>query len=340
MREADHAPLRLAPPEHGQVPARPLLDPGRAGIVVLLEPEQAEVARMRRREPRDLDVVAHQVVGRRERVDLALEELLLGVPARPPREHAADVEVLAHDVSPHVLGLDALGRALVVAAAGRVDVVVARVPAHLRQVDPPSQREDLAMDPALGHLDRPAGHEVLRPAGDLDVVSARRQGDRLAVAAVDLGMEEEIRREAAAGRGINSPHPVADDERGGRRLPVLVADPEHHRHARFGLEQHIHVAAEAQVLRPLADVEADLRLPLAGIPAVDLDDPVLQAEPREGLHHRPVVVHRQVHPALDDLKRPDRRLRVRTPGRTVDRRAARWGSRRQAGRSRRPRCGP
>ena len=63
VREADHAPLRLAPLEHRQVPARPFLDPGRARVVVFLEPQQAEVAGVRRREARDLDVVAHQVVG-------------------------------------------------------------------------------------------------------------------------------------------------------------------------------------------------------------------------------------------------------------------------------------
>ena len=136
MREADDAALRLAPLEHGQVPARPLLDPGRARIVVFLEPQQAEVAGVRRGEAGDLDVVAHQVVGGRKRVDLAVEELLLGVPARAPGQHAADVEVFAQDVPPHVLGLDALGRALVMPAAGGVDVVVAGIPAHLGQVDP------------------------------------------------------------------------------------------------------------------------------------------------------------------------------------------------------------
>ncbi len=99
------------------------------------------MAGVRRREAGDLDVVAHQVVGGRQRVDLALEELLLGIPARPPRQHAADVQVLAQDVPPHVLGLDALGRALVVRAAGRVDVMIARVPVHLGQVDPALEPE-------------------------------------------------------------------------------------------------------------------------------------------------------------------------------------------------------
>ena len=103
------------------------------------------MAGVRRGKARDFDVVAHQVFGGGERVDLALEELLLGVPARPPAQHAADVQVLAQDVPPHVLGLDALGRAFVVGTARRVDVVVAGEPVHRRQVDPALELERLMM---------------------------------------------------------------------------------------------------------------------------------------------------------------------------------------------------
>ena len=108
VREADDGPLRLAPFEHRQVPARPFLDPRRPWIVVFLEPQQAKMAGMRRRKSRDLDVIAHQVFRRRERVDLAIEELLLGVPARAPRQDAADVEVFAQDMPPHVLAASPL----------------------------------------------------------------------------------------------------------------------------------------------------------------------------------------------------------------------------------------
>ena len=119
MGKAHDAPLRPAPLEHRQVPARPFLDAGGARVVVFLQPQQTQVAGVRRREAGDLDVVAHQVVARRERVDLAVEELLLGVPARAPGEHAADVEIFAQDVTPHVLGLDPFGRALVVRRSRR-----------------------------------------------------------------------------------------------------------------------------------------------------------------------------------------------------------------------------
>ena len=70
---------------------------------------------MRRGKTRDLDVVAHQIIVGRQRVDLAAEKLLLSVPARAPGEDAADIKVLAQDVPPHVLGLDPLGRAFIVA---------------------------------------------------------------------------------------------------------------------------------------------------------------------------------------------------------------------------------
>ena len=143
MREADTAPCDLRPPEDRKVPARPVLDALRAGIVLLLQPQQHEVAGVAGREAGDLDVVAHQVLGGGEAVVLALEELLLEIPARAPAQHAADVQVLAQDVPHHVLRLDALGGLLVVRAAGRVDVVIAGVPAHLRRIDPALEPERL-----------------------------------------------------------------------------------------------------------------------------------------------------------------------------------------------------
>ena len=79
----------------------------------------------------DFDVVSHDVARRGQRTDLPFEELLLVVPARPPRQHAADVEVFAEDVAHHVFGADAFGRRLIMGAAGGVDVVVAGVPAAL-----------------------------------------------------------------------------------------------------------------------------------------------------------------------------------------------------------------
>ena len=48
--EPDDPSLRFAPLQYGKVPARPLIDPRGARIVVLLEAQQAEMPRVRRRE--------------------------------------------------------------------------------------------------------------------------------------------------------------------------------------------------------------------------------------------------------------------------------------------------
>ena len=62
VRKADDAPLLLAPLQHRQVPTRPLFDARRAGVVVFLQPQQAEVPGVRTGEAGDFDVVPHQVV--------------------------------------------------------------------------------------------------------------------------------------------------------------------------------------------------------------------------------------------------------------------------------------
>ena len=114
-------------------------------------------------------------------------------------------------------------------------------------------------------------------------------------------MEEEIGREPAAGRGIDSPHPVPKDERRHRRPAVLVADVEHDATAGFASEKNVDVTSETQVLRSLTDVEADLRLALARIAAVNLHDPVFEAQPRKSTLERTILIHDHVGPALDDL---------------------------------------
>ena len=118
-------------------------------------------------------------------MDLALEEVLLGVPAGAPAQDAADIEVLAQDVPPHVLGLHPLGGALVMGTAGGVDVVVAGEPVLARQVNPPLELERLDVPARPGHRDGPGLRPVLGPAGVLDLVGpraararSRRSGDK------------------------------------------------------------------------------------------------------------------------------------------------------------------
>ena len=96
-------------------------------------------------------------------------------------------------------------------------------------------------------------------------------------------MKEEVGSQPAAGRRINPAHPVAKDERRHRRACILVANVENERHRRLAGKEDINIAAEAQVLSALADVEADLRFTLAGIPAVDLQDLILEAQVRTAI---------------------------------------------------------
>ena len=123
--EAYNCALRLAPAQNRQVPGGPVLDAFRAGIVLLGQPQQHQVAGVAGRESRNLEVVVHEFIALRERMVLAAEELLLVVVARTPGEHASHVEFLSQDLAHHVLGPDALGGVLVMRAAGGVDVVVA-----------------------------------------------------------------------------------------------------------------------------------------------------------------------------------------------------------------------
>src|SRR5262249_18509909 len=154
-------------------------------------------------------------------------------------------------------------------------------PVHRGQVDPSLELERIEVTLGPRHVDGPRLGLVLGPAGELDPEGARGQGHGLAALAVDLRVEEEIGGQAAAGRGINAAQGVAEDEGGHARPSVLVPDVEDDRDGRLAVEEDVDVAAEAQVLRPLADVEADLRLALPGVPAIDLDDAIFDAEARE-----------------------------------------------------------
>ena len=71
--------------------------------------------------------------------------------------------------------------------------------------------------------------------------------------------------------------------------------------AGLDVEQDRHLAAEAEVLRPLADVEADRRLALAGLAAVDKQDGVLDLQAAQVRRHRLVGEHLHVEEALGGL---------------------------------------
>src|SRR5271166_5596468 len=111
---------------------------------------------------------------------------------------------------PHVLRLDSLGRALIVRTARRVHVVIAGEPVHRRHVNPALELESLMMGLHPGHRDGPDLRLVLGPARVLNLKSSGRKRHALATVAINLGVEEEVRRQPAAERGINPSHPVPE----------------------------------------------------------------------------------------------------------------------------------
>ena len=109
---------------------------------------------------------------------LPLEILLLRIPARPPRKDAADIQVLAQDVPHHVAWADAFGRAVVVGAAGGVDVVIAGEPTALEGMNPADEPHRLAMTlDAIWDGDGLLERQILGAAGHLDRVLAGGQRD-------------------------------------------------------------------------------------------------------------------------------------------------------------------
>ena len=107
-----------------------------AGIHLVLEAEEAEVAGAVRAEAGDLDVVTEEIGVPGDLVVLPGEELLLVIEARTPGQVAADLEILAEAVAHHVGRVHTLARLGVVGAAGGMDVMIAGPPAAQGRVDP------------------------------------------------------------------------------------------------------------------------------------------------------------------------------------------------------------
>src|SRR5688572_10862021 len=127
MRVAYCATLTACPLQNRQSPAWPFFDLGRTGVVIFLQAEQTNMTGMRRREAGDLHVIAHHVLIVGERMRLALEVRFLVVPTGTPAQHTGDVQIFSDGLPPHVLGLNAFLRTLVVAAACGMHVMVTAV---------------------------------------------------------------------------------------------------------------------------------------------------------------------------------------------------------------------
>src|SRR5262245_18611519 len=112
------------------------------------------------------------------------EVLFLIVVARPPRQNAAYVERLAQNMPDHVLRHHALRWAFVMRAPGGMDVMVARIPAELCNINPSFEFERKRLWPIRRDPDCLLFDQIFGPARECDFVFARREFDLLAVRAI------------------------------------------------------------------------------------------------------------------------------------------------------------
>src|SRR5438552_14451065 len=105
MRVTRHTSLLLGPAHGGRCPGRPpfQLAALRAGIGLVLQVQQADMAERLRAETADLDIVFEHSERFAELVGGRFEELALEFIARPPGEIAADVQALALYMQKHIL---------------------------------------------------------------------------------------------------------------------------------------------------------------------------------------------------------------------------------------------
>ena len=176
MGRAANSALPLRPAERVEPEGRPVLHRIPAGGNLLGEPEEIQVAGGMRPEARHLDVVAEEVRGPADVVGLPREKPFLEIEARAPREAAADLQILPHAVAQHVGRHHPLGGALVMGAAGGVDVVIARPIAAPRRVNPAPDGIAQLGGP-IPDDERLILRNALGPARAAHRVAARREPD-------------------------------------------------------------------------------------------------------------------------------------------------------------------
>jgi hypothetical protein len=107
----------------------------------------------------------------------------------------------------------------------RMDVMIARPPAELRWINPTFHFE-LKVPGLLIHLEVQRFHHRFGAAREFHGVIAVGQFQRFAVAAIDLRVKREVGCESLGRRWIDPLLGVANQERRGGRLIVLVAHAE------------------------------------------------------------------------------------------------------------------
>ncbi len=124
------------------------------------------------------------------------EELLLVIIIRTPGQYRADVDALAANLTHHVVRQYSLSRILVVTATGGMNVVVSRIPAGHRRIDPSFESEFNLRWPFRVYCEVLLFCKVLRASRVRHCVLPFRKGHVLTIRPVDLWLEEEIRSKA------------------------------------------------------------------------------------------------------------------------------------------------
>src|SRR5262249_61619419 len=125
------------------------------------------------------------------------------------------------------LGSSSFRGALIVGAAGGVDVRIAGVPSPLRRIDPALQSKlDLIR---LGANRYPVQLvQIFGAAPRLDDIVAVGQADRLTIGTIDLRLELQIRSEAHGLQRTNPLEAVPDHQGGQATAAVVLADSQGH----------------------------------------------------------------------------------------------------------------
>ena len=258
------------------------------------------MAGLMRAKARNLDVVAEQIGILGDDIVFTCKKLFLIVKTRPPSEVGADFEILAEAVSQHVRRVNPLGRVGVMGATGGVDMVIARPPAHQRRINPALDFECLD-SVRIGDGDGSVLRQRLGAAIKSDIVLTGWQSHMLAITTINLRMKVKVGRKPLGLRRIHAAKAVTDFKTGGCRHVVFVEYLERDFVCRLAVEEQVNFAAKTEVLRSLANVEAELGIALAGVAAVKLHDAILQGQAAERLGERLGIVHRQAKPSIDDL---------------------------------------
>src|SRR5215469_2615363 len=152
------------------------------------------------------------------------EELLLVIIIGTPGQYRADVDALAANLTHHVVRQYSLSRILVVTATGGMNVVVSRIPARHRRIDPSFESKFNLRWPFRVHGEILLFCEVLRASRVRHGVLPFRKGQALTVRPVDLWLKEKIRSKAFQRFRVKTPRAIAKNKGSHPRLSVFVVN--------------------------------------------------------------------------------------------------------------------